>query len=358
MGLFEKAPRATRASSGTDPVPGTKVGEVHLFPKLPYESFPFQIAAGPDGSMWFTEFEGDRIGRITTSGTVTEFAVPTAGGGPYGITAGPDGNIWFTESKGNNIGRITPTGAITEFPLPTPDGEPVGITAAPDGNLWFTESGGNKIGRITPTGEITEFPLPTAESAPGGITVGPDGNVWFTEFSRIGRITLLGDFVGNDGRPEISARILPTHTVSEFSIETINSEPSAITAGPDGNLWFTESGAGQIGRITPTGAITEFAEGIFRNELGSSPSAITTGDDGNVWFTDGLTGRIGRITPTGTVTEFLVDQEYSEPAGIAANGDTVWFTERNANRIGWIRARNRVVTGPNRPTGPLRNATM
>ena len=38
------------------------------------------------------------------AGTITEF--PT-GGGPKFITAGPDGNVWFTEFDGNKIGRIT-----------------------------------------------------------------------------------------------------------------------------------------------------------------------------------------------------------------------------------------------------------
>ena len=40
--------------------------------------------------------------------------------GPVGITAGPDGNLWFTESQGNKIGKIVPaTGAITEYPVST-----------------------------------------------------------------------------------------------------------------------------------------------------------------------------------------------------------------------------------------------
>jgi virginiamycin B lyase len=66
------------------------------------------------------------------------------------ITAGPDGNLWFTEDAGNNIGRITTTGEITEFPIPTPQSGPHGIAVGPDGNLWFTEQTGNKIGRINP----------------------------------------------------------------------------------------------------------------------------------------------------------------------------------------------------------------
>src|SRR5207249_2283249 len=98
-----------------------------------------------------------------------------------GITAGPDGNLWFTESAGNQIGRITTAGVVSEFAVPTANSSLVGITVGPDGNLWFSERLGNQIGRITTAGAITEFPVPTANSFPTIITVGPDGNLWFTE---------------------------------------------------------------------------------------------------------------------------------------------------------------------------------
>ncbi len=86
---------------------------------------------------------------------------------------------------------------------------PGGITAGPDGNLWFTEGFGvpagspelarAAIGRITLEGAITEFPLPQADSAPVGITAGPDGNLWFTEsFSnKIGRVEILQSLVNS-----------------------------------------------------------------------------------------------------------------------------------------------------------------
>lgn len=34
-----------------------------------------------------------------------------------------------------------------------------------------------------------------------------------------------------------------------FRIPTANSEPEGITLGSDGNMWFTEAAANQIGRI-------------------------------------------------------------------------------------------------------------
>jgi streptogramin lyase len=72
---------------------------------------PDQIAAGPDGALWFTEQNGDRIGRITTAGRLTETAVPTPGSFASGIAAGPDGGMWFTEQGTDKIGRVT---ALTE----------------------------------------------------------------------------------------------------------------------------------------------------------------------------------------------------------------------------------------------------
>jgi hypothetical protein len=64
-----------------------------------------------------------------------------------------------------------------------------------------------------------------------------------------------------------------------------------IATGPDGALWFTEQGTGQIGRITPSGTITEYATwGITPGFLNN----IAAGPDGAMWFTV-LGGQIGRI---------------------------------------------------------------
>jgi hypothetical protein len=81
---------------------------------------PFDIAAGPGGTLWFTEFDADQIGRISPAGVMSEFRVPTPGAGPYQITAGPDGAMWFTEYNTTKIGCISPDGQVTELPLPRP----------------------------------------------------------------------------------------------------------------------------------------------------------------------------------------------------------------------------------------------
>ena len=271
------------------------------------------------------------------AGTITEFAVPTAASSPNGIAVGADGNIWFTEYTGDKIGRITPAGTITEFTVPTASAGPRQIAAGPDGNLWFTEFSAAKIGQITPSGTITEFSTGiTASSGPRGITTGPDGNLWFTEYnaSKIGRIT-------------------PSGTVTEFSTGiTASSGPRSIDPGPDGNLWFTENNASQIGRITTGGVVTEFNSGITAN---SQPARITSGPDGNLWFTENIGNNVGQITTSGTVTEFPITTSASAPVGIAPAADgTLWFAENAADKIGDITTAGTVAeyTVPTASGGP------
>jgi streptogramin lyase len=206
----------------------------------------------------FAEASGNRIGRITPAGVITEFPIPTLASGPNQITAGPDGNLWFTETQAAKIGRITLAGAITEFPVPTTDSGPSSITAGPDGNVWFTERFGNRIGRITPGGVITEFLVVQAPGFfLGAITAGPDGALWFTEEGSVP--TEDGFRVGMAG----IGRITPDGAITGVPFRKTFAffpELGAIPAGPDGNLWFTARMrtrhfslfGGIIGRLTPS----------------------------------------------------------------------------------------------------------
>ena len=229
------------------------------------------------------------------------------------------------------LGNIATGQVITEYAVPTADTTPFGIAAGPDGNVWFAEvaystcagpSGpsrcpvGGLIARIDPHGAITEFPTtagsPPAASLPFDITAGPDGNLWFTADPRPGLISTSGAV---------------TQLETYFSSST-----KSIASGPDGNLWLTEIG-NKLARITPAGATTEFTLSASEPQL----QGIAAGPDGNVWFTEAEVDRIGRITMAGAVTEFAVPAAGSYPMGIAAGPDgNVWFTEWIGNKIGRI----------------------
>ncbi len=125
----------------------------------------------------------------------------------------------------------------------------------------------------------------------------------------------------------------PLGQITEFS-SGLNSDSltRAMTAGADGNLWFTDAGGTQaIGRITPSGQITEFSAGLGP---GSNVSGLALGPDGNVWFTDPGTPAVGRISPSGQITEFTAGLPAgSNPLGIATGPDgNLWFADEGSPR--------------------------
>jgi hypothetical protein len=184
---------------------------------------------------------------------------------------------------------------ITEFPVPTANSEPIAITNGPDGNLWFAEQDGEKIGRINPTThEITEFPIPTGGGAPRAITAGPDGNLWFAQ-----------------GNGDIG-RITPTGTITQCSTG-IHGAIDGITPGPGNTLWFTEFDESRIGRITATGS--GLAANCTTPSTGSTPVAtpvvtpvvtpVATPAPDSAFTSSGVTinAKTGAITFTETVAQ-------------------------------------------------------
>jgi streptogramin lyase len=302
----------------------------HVLPKP--GSGPTTIAIASDGTVWFTESSGNRIGRMNADGRdLVEYALPNSDSSPRIIAIGADGNVWFSEHTGNRIGRITPRGDLVEFAIPTPDSQPRAIALGADGNIWFGMFAAGKIGRITPSGAITEFAIPTPNSGPRALAAGPDGNIWFSEYraSKIGRIA-------------------PDGTISEFPLPRPNSGPGDITAGADGNMWFVELAGGidglqtdgnRVARITLDGRVTEFP----LPSPGGSPTNIAVGPDRNLWYTKGAA--LGRVTPDGVITEISVG-EGARAVGLTAGSDRqpparlvnrLWFADGGRNAVSYLR---------------------
>ncbi len=296
------------------------------FTRVGASSGPYNIAQGSDGNLWYSEqytvggFAHYRIVNSTTAGTVLgRYNIPNDKP-TMSMTLGPDGAVWFTERDGNGIGKITTSGVITEYSVAI--GAPVdltSITAGPDGNLWFTIAGtasyNNGVGKITTSGVTTIylFPAPRYNLYPQSITAGPDGNLWFTQQTgnKVGKVTTSGVF-------------------TTYSVPTANSKPYGITVGSDSALWFTESAGNKIGRITTAGTITEYAI-----SGANGPGYIITGPDAAVWFKYG-TAQIGRMATelTGQTISFTstaptgatIDSQNYTPTAVATSGLPVAVT--------------------------------
>ncbi|HLJ74524.1 MAG TPA: hypothetical protein VKU62_08060, partial [Thermoanaerobaculia bacterium] len=225
------------------------------------------------------------VDRLTPSGAFTSFAIPTASAQPYAIAAAPDGNLWFVETgpgalpKGK-VAKITPAGAITEFSIPTSmTGGPWQIAVANDGSVWFLELiDGVHVGRLGTDGTFAEFAPPGAQFlagiAPADVglwlidtnanmvwKMGTDGSIGISTSIATGPpysgargvTTLDGTFWFIHGTNGI-ARIAPGGDEKEYAVPTANANPAGIAVGNDGNIWFSEYSANQIGQLIVSSA--------------------------------------------------------------------------------------------------------
>ena len=151
------------------------------------------IALGPDGNIWYDDFNNSVVGRVQ-GGVAVNFATP-AFSVASPMTAGSDGNMWIGSTVGPGFISVYNTTGVQVTSIETtalyPGGNQAFMVAGPDGAIWYTDSNNDAIGRMTTSGTYVEYPV-TPGSAPSGITVGPDGNIWFMESSsnKIGVVIL------------------------------------------------------------------------------------------------------------------------------------------------------------------------
>jgi streptogramin lyase len=142
----------------------------------------------------------------------------------------------------------------------------------------------------------------TLSGTPGRLAAGSDGNVWFvinssTDNKQLGKIT-------------------PSGAVTEYATPN-NDSLIGITAGPDGNMWATT--IGNVVKIPPGDptTATEFADANILSQ-----SEITSGPDGNLWAGSN-TGvvKIPPGNPGGVHDTFFSGLFTGTALGITAGGD-------------------------------------
>ncbi len=125
-------------------------------------------------------------------------------------------------------------------------------------------------------------------------------------------------------QPVTSRPELPT--LVEHKIPTHSAHAGGIKVGSDGALWFAETGANQIGRITVDGEVTEYPVPT-EDALDDSQGFVALGPDGAIWFNEDRVNKLGRISPDGAVTEYdlppgtSADSRNGRGAGQHAVGD-------------------------------------
>jgi hypothetical protein len=212
--------------------------------------------------------------------------------GDFYLTDATDGAIEAFLSDGHGDYSQGAGGSIpNSFASQTPD-----AIAGAGGKLWFTTDDA-ELGSFNPSSNTFAGPFTThASQLPHTLTAGADGNLW-----------AVGGGVLAAGGSEILKINPTTGAISPYS-SGLPATPgiSAITSGPDGNIWFTESHADQIGELdVATGAISSYALPTGYQLPAAGMAVIAAGPSGShtIFFGAETTGTpgpaIGEITGVG-----------------------------------------------------------
>ena len=165
---------------------------------------PGTFLVGPDGNLWFNDPGDSTIGTIDrTTGAVAEYPLPILDAippmtksdeQPSPLINGPDGDLWFQEYEPTyqqyRLAKINPTShVVTEYIT----GAVNGLVAGPDGKVWFTQTP-STLGEIDPsTGAVTSYTLAESsqEPQPGGIVVTSDGTLWVNDTNQLDEVHII-----------------------------------------------------------------------------------------------------------------------------------------------------------------------
>jgi virginiamycin B lyase len=194
---------------------------------------------------------------------------------------------------GDCLARMTLDGHITRY-HPRPALVVQAMAAGVDGNLWLAVYGRNEIVRMTTSGRIVaryhiQDGSRTCDTicTLGGITAGPDGNTWFTvEEGMISHIA---------GTGKITLLPLVGKHLLNF--------PFAITVGPDERLWFSALMASRVGAVTTGGRTQEY---IVPGTVADVFPGIAEGGDHSMWLTQTCSSDIRRVTSAGQFTSYHI----------------------------------------------------
>ena len=282
------------------------------------------------GKVVQTIVTGSNVISVTLQGVVAKIAVtvidPFAPAGKaathdvYVMAEDPDGNVII--GPGNFSAAITLTNTdksgIVKLSATTVSGPYGAVTLAYNGKpITSATIGATATGvaakNVTTAvfapvpAVVATFQLPRAGAAalnPSRITSGPDGNLWFS-------------YVNGGGVGVAKMTTSGAMTLYSFSYPGGPASPAGLAPGSDGNVWYAESA--DVGKVDPGGQNRGWDFGDYGGSLCSGAGGTTgiipaAASDGGFWVTlacTASTGQLAHLTTSGVLVG------YNLPAGFA-----------------------------------------
>lgn len=256
-----------------------RAAEVRYYP-VPAGSQPHDVAAPPDGTVWYTAQRTGHLGILDPATGKTEHIALGKGSSPHGVIVGPDGAAWITDGGQNAIVRVdAKTRAVKLFPLP--EGTPYANlnTAAFDakGTLWYTGQSGY-YGSVDPkTADVKIWPAPRGRG-PYGICATPAGEIYFA--------SLAGNYI---------ARIDTTNGKADvIEPPTRNQGARRVWSDSRGQIWVAEWSSGNLSMYNPRDRSWQ----LFKPPVESPRTySVYVDDRDHVWTTEWTSNAIMRFDP-------------------------------------------------------------
>jgi len=202
---------------------------------------PWGIGVDPDGFVWVAENKRNCIGRLNpVSGEYVTFAIPTPYSEPRELvieaTTTPPYtvlNVWFTEYNGDKIGRYDPgLNVFFEYPIISTGGKPHGIAVSGIyGAVWFTEPFAQKIGTIYSWYAPPFVTVTTVGTITSAVTTSRTLSTSRTTNTSISAsFTTVGIGVGGVGAPVTTVTRTYTFTSSMFQMTSTSIFSWTITS--------------------------------------------------------------------------------------------------------------------------------
>lgn len=164
----------------------------------------YGIDVTPDGKVWFSQYNGRRIGAYDKA-TGDIHMVDTPFGGPRRFRADSQGNLWIPAYTDGRIYKYEPTtNTFAGYDIPTGTGDSIYAVAVDpiDDTIWGCGSNSDTMLHFDPKNEqFTTYQLPSLVTYCREISFDPDGNVW-TSYSNAPSASI-------EGGATVIARIAP-----------------------------------------------------------------------------------------------------------------------------------------------------
>ena len=184
----------------------------------------YGIDVTPDGKIWFSQYNGRRIGSYDKA-TGEIYVVDTPFGGPRRFRADSNGDLWIPAYTDGRIYKYEPaTNEFTGYDIPTGTGDSIYAVAVDpiDDTIWGCGSNSDTMLHFDPESEqFTTYQLPSLVTYCREISFDPDGNVW-TSYSNAPSASI-------EGGATVIARLIPKRqleaTTAYSNVTTESSQP-------------------------------------------------------------------------------------------------------------------------------------